>query len=361
MTSWHDCTIGCLREFGLELQNEPDAACMVIYALMVMFSISAELYWGCWLSSMSFLSDMMHYIFDAFSVFMCIAAIMITRTSKYTYSNGSKGRSFIFSYGYERLEVVAAFINSIMMLFAWLLLVADALQHALGSSSNECEDETPLTVDILSSGVPLLGLTLLWYRMQDRGEHDLTRLMNLDGVKIHMLSDACESLGSLVFTKLVPQQGWHWVQIGICMSIGWIIIMSAIPLLIQSGMVLLQTTPLSLQVPLAKRVQEVLSFENVLGHNSVHFWTISPGTVIGSISVLVHADCDASVVKSNVREAFYGLAKHMTIQVEKTPLEHDLQCEEQLLHLQPLCDSSVPLVHPHSHSHFTQLRSCNTV
>merc|ERR1712216_12752 len=142
------------------------------------------------------------------------------------------------------------------------------------------------------------------------------RQLNLHGLGLHMLSDACESAGALISTLVMRWKAWAWADVFISIAIGWYIVASVAGLLHKTTTILLHAAPHQQKVALAKCLQQVLLVDRIVAHEDARFWNTAPGTVVGSMRLRVQPDSDESMVQAAVGEVFCGVVHHLPLQIE---------------------------------------------
>ena len=308
---------GCraLPDLFQDLMSEQDTKFIALYTVLLLGWILGELANGCWPSSIAFISDAMHMIFDVFCVSTSLGAMLLNRVQN--------ARSFTFSYGFERLEVLSGFVNTALLVLASGLLVTDAVHRTLYNDVSHCTEGRSLLLPFYSLSLNLGALALLRFRHPNIGRSHVSiheyggRHINLAGVGLHMLSDACESAGHLFAGSMLSWKGWVWGQVSISMAVAGIVTLCAYPILRDSSSILLHATPEAIKGALTKSLRQVNLIEGVSGLKEARFWSLAPGTFIGSLRIEASEDGDEGLIQALARESFCGVIQHITIQVEK--------------------------------------------
>lgn len=89
------------------------------------------------------------------------------------------------------------------------------------------------------------------------------------------------------------------------------------PFAVYTGKILLQTTPSHLITQLDKSLREASTLDGVLEFRDEHFWTLSFGTLVGSLHVRVRRDADEQLVLAHVWNKLAGLVQHLTVHIFK--------------------------------------------
>jgi zinc transporter 1 len=128
---------------------------------------------------------------------------------------------------------------------------------------------------------------------------------NLHAVFIHVLGDALGSIGAIatgLIVMYVPYDWKHYADPLLSALLALIILKASVPIVVQSGKLLLQSVPKS--IDLEKLSQQLLNIDGVDYVGSIHVWALSAEQYVAS----VHLDCLTSVpfgsVSGQVKELF---------------------------------------------------------
>ncbi len=257
---------------------------------------------GGWLTnSLALIADAGHMLTDVAALTLTLFAIWFAArpaTSKKTY-------------GYYRLEILAAFVNGI----ALVLLSIWIIYEAIGRWQDPPDiPGTPLT--IIATGGLIVNL-IAAYLLHSDHKHDL----NMRGAFLHVMGDLLGSVAAIIAGVLIWTLGWLWADAFGSIFISVIIILSAWRLILESVNVLLEGTPR--HINLAAVETTILETEGVGGVHDLHVWTISSG--IDALSAHISHDDSVlhsellAIVRTKLHDRF-GI-DHLTIQMETLDLE----------------------------------------
>jgi len=261
----------------------------------------AEAVGGWWTNSLALIADAGHMLTDVAALTLTLFAIWFAQrpaTSKKTY-------------GYYRLEILAAFVNGIALVLLSIWIIYEAIQRW---HSPPHIAATPLT--IIAGGGLIVNL-IAAYLLHSDHEHDL----NMRGAFLHVVGDLLGSVAAIIAGVLIWTMGWLWADAVGSILISAIIILGAWRLILDSVNVLLEGTPR--HISLAVVESTILETDGVGGVHDLHVWTISSG--IEALSAHITHDDSVShsellaVVRSNLHDRF-GI-DHLTIQMETLDLE----------------------------------------
>jgi cobalt-zinc-cadmium efflux system protein len=261
----------------------------------------AEAVGGWWTNSLALIADAGHMLTDVAALTLTLFAIWFAQrpaTSKKTY-------------GYYRLEILAAFVNGIALVLLSIWIIYEAMQRWQSPPQIAA---TPLT--IIAFGGLIINV-ISAYLLHSDHKHDL----NMRGAFLHVIGDLLGSVAAIVAGVLIWTLGWLWADALGSILISAIIILGAWRLILDSVNVLLEGTPR--HINLAAVETTILETDGVGGVHDLHVWTISSG--IEALSAHITHDDSVShsellaVVRNNLHDRF-GI-DHLTIQMETLDLE----------------------------------------
>ena len=92
-----------------------------------------------------------------------------------------------------------------------------------------------------------------------------------------------------------------------------------VPLFKATGLILVQVRPSYIKAALDRCRREVSAVDGVLECNEEHYWTQSPGVIVGSLHVRVRNNADEQTILATVHRIFGRHITHLTVQIEKDP------------------------------------------
>ena len=260
--------------------------------------ISAEFAGGWMLNSIGLMSDAGHNLIDQGSLFLALYAHLLTARP------ATEARTF----GYHRAGIIAAFVNSSVLLVTAVGITVVGIQRLLH----------PVPVDgawvIAIAGISFianLGIALL---LQQGAKDDL----NIRSAFWHMVGDAWVSLGVIISGAAIMVTGRSELDPLVSLLVVGAILYGAWPIFKESLNVLLESTPAGVSASeVAIAIESIPGVENV---HDLHIWAIEPRLIMLTCHVLVQGD-DAALtnallgtIRTRITDGF-GI-KHMTIQLE---------------------------------------------
>jgi cobalt-zinc-cadmium efflux system protein len=284
-------------------QNNLLIALFITGAIMV-----AELIGGLLSNSLALLSDAGHMLMDVLALLLSFLALRFaTRpaTEKQTF-------------GFYRLEILAALINGTVLLALSLFIFYEAYQRFFEPQ----EIRGFLMVGIAAIG---LGANMVSALVLRRGSHES---LNVRGAFLHVIGDLLSSVGVILAGAIILLTGWKRVDSIISFVIGGIILIGAYRLVMESVHILLESTPKD--VDLNEVIDGVKTIEGVRDLHHVHLWTITSGIYALSAHILIEDQMTS--LSSQILEDINHFLRdrfnidHTTIQFECETCQTDFVC-----------------------------------
>ncbi len=252
---------------------------------------------GGWLTnSLALVADAGHMLTDVAALSLTLAAIWF----------GSRPATAKKTFGYYRLEILAAFINGIALALLSIFVIYEA---SLRWRQPPAIDGFRLTM-IAFGG---LIVNIIAAKLLHGGhKHDL----NIRGAWLHVMGDLLGSVTAIVAGILIVAAGWLWADPLCSILISIIIIAGAWRLIVDSVNVLLEGTPAHINLSAVEST--ILETEGVSGVHDLHVWTISSGMDALSAHISHNDSVVHSELLTKVRERLhdnFGI-DHLTIQME---------------------------------------------
>jgi cobalt-zinc-cadmium efflux system protein len=239
-----------------------------------------------------------------------VAALSLTLAAIWFASRPATAKK---TFGYYRLEILAAFVNGVALVLISLFVIYEAYDRW-----NAPPEIKGASLTVIATGGLLVNIVCAYILHGDH-QHDL----NLRGAWLHVVGDALGSVTAIAAGVLILAFGWLWADAVCSVLISLIIVFSAGNLIRESVNVLLEGTPA--HINLAAVEDAILETEGVNGIHDLHIWTITSG--IEALSA--HVRHDESIVQTellkNLRQRLhekFGI-DHLTIQMETPDFEDE--------------------------------------
>ncbi|NRF92251.1 cation transporter [Paenibacillus frigoriresistens] len=277
----------------------------LLIALCITASIMIlEFVGGLWTNSLALLSDSGHMLSDAGSLVLSLTALWFA----------AKPSSAYKSYGFHRIEILAALFNAVTLFVIAGLIIWEAVGRfmdppAVASGSM-----------MLIAFVGLLANLLSAWALMRKG--DVHGNLNLRSAYLHILGDALGSVGAILAGGAMLIFGWYVADPIISILVSLLILKGAWTVLKSTIHILMEGTPAAVSYEDVKRVLE--GIDGVINVHDLHIWTITSGLDSLSCHLLIADDRDSQVV---LREAIHQIEErfhitHATIQIENSTNVH---------------------------------------
>ena len=256
----------------------------------------AEVIAGFLTNSLALLSDAGHMLSDIAAMALSLFAFHFARRPATDNS----------TYGYHRVEILAALFNGLAL---WLIVgVIFAAAYNRLFAPPEVASRGMIIVAVVGLVVNIAAGVILY----DRHHHNL----NLHGAFLHVVSDAVGSLGAIAAGLIMLKTEWYLADPLISIFIGVLILFSSWHLIAESLSILMQSVPRGIRL---EEVRETIeSVEGVAKVHDLHVWTVTSGVHTLSAHAVVENGGDFHEVldgiESTLRRRFN--IEHTTIQLE---------------------------------------------
>jgi len=264
--------------------------------VLTSFFFVVEVIGGFWTNSLALLSDAGHMLSDMFALGL----------SLFAFSLSSRKPSTTKTYGYYRFEVVAAFINGVLLILIALWIFAEAYSRFQQPAA--VKSIPMLLIAIIGLMINLLGI----YLLHKAG----TKNINIRGALFHLVGDAAGSVGAITAAIVITLTGWTLFDPLVSVLIGVLIIYSAWRLLWDVVNILMQGVPSHIDLESIK--EGILSVDGVIGLCDLHIWSLT--SEVESLSA--HVVVENMGRNKEILEKLTGLIKdrfgisHVTLQIE---------------------------------------------
>ena len=210
------------------------------------------------------------------------------------------------SYGHERMPVLAAFINGLLLLGASAWIAFEAVQRLIAPQA--INGHTMIIVATIGIAANLTSFLLL----HGGDKEDLNRR----GAAAHVLSDLLGSVAALVAGFVILKTGWLPADPLLSVFAATLVLRTGLRVVRESAHILLEGTPRGLNLTriaaeLPARVEGLVSVHHL------HAWSLSQTKKL----MTLHAKPDGSVPVAKLIPALRGALKregitHVTVQIE---------------------------------------------
>ncbi|MBE2224113.1 MAG: cation transporter [Anaerolineae bacterium] len=255
-----------------------------------------EIVGGVWTNSTAILSDAVHDLGDSFSLGM---AWLLERRAQ-------KGSSATFSYGYGRLSLLSALLNTIVLITGSLLVLARAVPRLLNPEPTNAQGMFWFAiVGILVNGLAAWRL---------RGETGL----NARVVSWHMIEDVLGWVAVLVVSIVLFFTQAYILDPLLSIIITLYVLFNVAKNLRKTAVLFLQGTPDDIDV--AELERQIAALPQVQAVHHIHTWSLDGEHHVFSAHLVVDETvtcAEATALKKQVRALLNGHEfTHTAIEIE---------------------------------------------
>uniref|UniRef100_A0A8C7DRE8 Solute carrier family 30 member 6 n=1 Tax=Oncorhynchus kisutch TaxID=8019 RepID=A0A8C7DRE8_ONCKI len=248
-----------------------------------------------------------------------------------------KKPSQLFSFGFERLEVLAVFSSTVLVQLGALFILKESLERFVEQPEVHTGRLLVGTfVALFFNLLTLLSVKNKPFVYVSEGRSTLTLLtshclvcLSLCGIipglssvllprmNPFVLINVAGALSLCITYMLIEINNYNAVDTVSAVAIGLMIFGTMYPMSVYSGKVLLQTTPSHVIGQLDKLLREVSTLDGVLEVRNEHFWTVGFGSLAGSVHVRIRRDANEQMVLAHVTNRLFPLVSTLTVQIFK--------------------------------------------
>jgi len=255
-----------------------------------------ELAGGWWTGSLALIADAAHMAVDLLALSLTLVAAMLSRMP------ADPKRT----YGYRRVEVLAALGNAIALMVATGFLLREA--WARYTFPTPVAAGPMIAVAFIGLLCNLVSAGMLWKGSRTN--------INLRGALLHVLSDGAGSVGALLAGIVIWQTRWYRVDALVTVLICGGIVLTAFWLLRDSVHILLEGAPAHLNQDEIRA--SLLAVPGVTSVHDLHLWSLTQGQEAMSGHLVLEKGRDhAAALKAGKAALAEGFGiSHVTLQIE---------------------------------------------
>ena len=258
---------------------------------------------GGWLTnSLALMADAGHMVTDAAALGLSLFALGFA-------SRPATARK---TYGFQRVEILAALVNGVTLVVISLVIFYEAYDRLL--SPPIVKSGPMLAIASVGLVVNLLCASAL-HRSHSSN-------LNVRGALLHVIGDALGSVGAILAGILMLTNGWYVADPLISFLVGLLILYNSWRLVKDSVDILLEGTPAHIDL---ETVHSALnSVGGVASIHDLHIWTLTSGTHAMSCHAVVCGTDDRHQILEQLSSIVRSRFKidHTTIQLEEVSLRH---------------------------------------
>ncbi len=251
------CKCSHPNKLGSVVKRQKTQTLLITLGLLGSFFL-AELSISIWSHSLSLLADAEHLVSD-------IAALGLTLLANWLAKKPASGQA---TFGYRRVEILAALVNGLSLLAIAAFITYEAIVRFQAP-------EPVLGLPMLIAATVGLVVNALNITLLHQHSHDD---LNLRGAFLHVIADALSSVGVIFAAIAIYCFNWLWIDAAASLLVAGLTALSAVPLVQESLGILMEYAPNSIKP--AEVEASLKSFPHVENVEKIYIWTISTGQVM---------------------------------------------------------------------------------
>lgn len=271
-------------------------ALLLSFVIITVYMV-VEVIGGILTNSLALLSDAGHMLSDSAALGLSFLALTF----------GAKGSSNSKTFGYQRFEILAAFINGITLIVISLYIFWEAYQRFLNPP--EVISSGMLVISIIGLLVNIIAAYILM-----RGDKDDN--LNVRSAFLHVIGDMLGSVGAIIAALLIMFFGWSLADPIASVIVAVLIIISGFRVTRDSFHILMEGVPGNLKIEEIRNA--LLKLDGVKDVHDLHVWSITSNFPALSCHLVVEEEKDNQEIlkKANqlLHDAFH--LEHTTIQID---------------------------------------------
>lgn len=220
---------------------------LMALGVIVVFMV-VEVVGGILSGSLALLADATHMLTDALALALAVSAQFFS----------ARPADNKLHFGYRRAQVLAAFVNGVLLAVLLVWIVFEAVRRFM----EPVEVNAQLMLWVAVAG--FIANAIAFFILHRRDEQNL----NMRGAMLHVVSDLLGSAAAIIAALVIASTGWLAIDPILSIGVAFLIGVSALRLVRETGFILLEGAPPGIDVAeleseLVKAVQQIKGVHNV--------------------------------------------------------------------------------------------------
>ena len=275
-----------------------------------------------------YISHSLALLADAGHMFTDVAALLM---SWFAMRLGRKNPDENRTYGYQRLKILAAYTNGVLLFFLAGIISVEAIDRLL-HHIRQIDAPTMLGIALIGFFTNLASYFILEKKKkprhdatphdhadQDHAHHHHHHMdLNIKSASLHVLSDMLGSLGAVAAAIIILLTGWQAADPLLSIFVCLLIVIYAWSLTKKTVHILIEGSPDS---TLPDKIREAITagIKGVKDVHHIHVWSLTEKQPIATLDVVISQESDHNdtlfAIHKLLRERFQ--LDHVTVQIEK--------------------------------------------
>ncbi|QLE63249.1 Cobalt-zinc-cadmium resistance protein CzcD [Furfurilactobacillus rossiae] len=272
------------------------------FAFVTMLNISitvVEIVGGLLAGSLALVTDAIHNFGDSLSIVLSYSAQRI----------GQRDQDERATFGYHRVEILTAFVNSLVLILISIVLVWEGIQRLL--HQQPINGYVMFWTALISFSFNM-GSALLMHA-DSRGS------LNIKATYLHLLADALASIAVIIGSLMVLAFHIYWIDAALTIVVSLYIIYETVDVVKQTSKILLQNAPV---LDYDAIIEAMTRVPGVVDVHHLHAWMEDEKDIIFSAHVNITPDAIEDIEWITAQETQLLQQRfnicHVTVQIEIT-------------------------------------------
>ena len=278
--------------------TEVSGSRLLITMLLNFFITIIEIIGGIFSGSLSLLSDAFHNFSDGIAIIISYIAIKLSK----------KPRSLKYTFGLKRAEILAAIINSSVLIIISFFLIKEAFDKLY--SPQKINGSLMLIVAVGGLIANIIG-TILLKKGSDKN-------INLKAAYLHLLSDAISSLAVIIGAVFIIYFNIYWLDPLLTILISLYILKEAYGIVKEALDIIMMSSPAEIDVQYLSELVKLIP--GVINIHHVHLWKLNDTDIhfeshVETENILID---DTNIMQEQIKELLHDKFEitHTTLQFE---------------------------------------------
>jgi cobalt-zinc-cadmium efflux system protein len=281
---------------GHEHRHAEDRRALAIALALIVAFLIGEVVAAIVAGSLALLADAGHMLTDAGALaFALFAATLAGRPAQ--------GR---WTFGYKRLEILAAQANGVTLLVVALLILYGSISRLV--SPDEVRGGIVLAAALAGVCVNIAATAVLSRASRES--------INVRGAFLHLATDTVAFAGTAVAGGLILATGWDRFDPIASIGVAALMLWASWGLLHESASIFLERSPDEIEPDAVGRA--IVAEPDVVEVHDLHVWTVTSGFSALAAHVLVTPDADCHAIRRRLERMLHEqfALEHTTLQVD---------------------------------------------
>jgi cobalt-zinc-cadmium efflux system protein len=267
-----------------------------VVLLLISSYIVVEIISGLLTGSLALIADAGHMLADAGGLTLALFAINFS----------SKPATPQRTYGFYRIEILAALANSAVLILVSIYIIYDAYERII--EPPQIKGTALIIVGSIGLVVNLVGIIILKGHAKEN--------LNIEGAYLEVLKDTLGSIGVVVVGVVTSISEFYLVDPIISVGLAFYILPRTWSLMKKSINILMEGVPINISYEEVKKA--ILQIKGVTGVFDIHIWAITSGMDAITAHVVVSDPSKSQTILKEISSMLEKRFKitHTTIQIE---------------------------------------------